>query len=84
MTAYVIDTGVDPSDADFGGRASVAFDATRGNGRDCNGHGTHVAGTIGGATFGVAKGVTLRAVRVLDCQGSGTDADVVAGMDWVA
>jgi subtilisin family serine protease len=84
VTAYVIDTGVDASNSDFGGRASVAFDATGGDGKDCNGHGTHVAGTIGGAKYGVAKGVTLKAVRVLDCQGSGTDADVVAGMDWVA
>jgi subtilisin family serine protease len=84
VTAYVIDTGVDTSDSDFGGRASVAFDATGGDGKDCNGHGTHVAGTIGGTKYGVAKAVTLKAVRVLDCQGSGTDADVVAGMDWVA
>jgi subtilisin family serine protease len=84
VTAYVIDTGIDPSAADFGGRASVAYDATRGDGRDCNGHGTHVAGTLGGTKYGVAKGVTLRAVRVLDCMGMGTDADVVAGLDWVA
>jgi subtilisin family serine protease len=84
VTAYVIDTGVDPTAADFGGRASVAFDATGGDGKDCNGHGTHVAGTIGGTKYGVAKDVTLKGVRVLDCQGSGSDADVVAGMDWVA
>jgi subtilisin family serine protease len=84
VTAYVIDTGVDPAHTDFGGRASVAFDAKGGDGRDCNGHGTHVAGTIGGTRYGVAKAVTLKAVRVLDCQGAGTDADVVAGLDWVA
>ncbi|WP_433178451.1 S8 family peptidase [Actinoallomurus sp. CA-150999] len=84
VTAYVIDTGIDTSDSDFGGRAAVGYDATGGDGKDCNGHGTHVAGTIGGKTYGVAKDVTLKAVRVLDCQGSGTDADVVAGMDWVA
>ena len=84
VTAYVIDTGIDPSNADFGGRASAAFDATGGDGKDCDGHGTHVAGTVGGARYGVAKNVTLKAVRVLDCQGSGTDAGVVAGMDWVA
>jgi subtilisin family serine protease len=83
VTAYVIDTGVDAG-ADFGGRASVGFDATGGDGKDCNGHGTHIAGTIGGTTYGVAKEVTLKAVRVLDCKGSGTDADVVAGLDWVA
>jgi subtilisin family serine protease len=84
VTAYVIDTGIDASAADFGGRASVAFDATGGDGKDCDGHGTHVAGTIGGTRYGVAKDVTLKAVRVLDCQGSGTDAGVIAGMDWVA
>ncbi|WP_246121592.1 S8 family peptidase [Actinoallomurus bryophytorum] len=84
VTAYVIDTGIDTSNADFGGRASVGVDVTGGDGKDCNGHGTHVAGTIGGTTYGVAKGVTIKAVRVLSCQGSGTDADVIAGMDWVA
>ncbi|MDN3354559.1 S8 family peptidase [Actinomadura sp. DC4] len=84
VTAYIIDTGVDPSVSDFGGRASTAFDATGGDGKDCDGHGTHVAGTVGGARYGVAKGVTLKAVRVLDCDGAGTDADVLAGMDWVA
>jgi subtilisin family serine protease len=84
VTAYVIDTGIDTSNADFGGRAKIAHDATGGDGKDCNGHGTHVAGTIGGKEYGVAKDVSLQAVRVLDCQGSGTDADVVAGMEWVA
>jgi subtilisin family serine protease len=82
--AYVIDTGISTSHPDFGGRAAVAFDALGGNGQDCNGHGTHVAGTIGGSSFGVAKGVQLRAVRVLDCTGSGTFAQVISGMDWVA
>src|SRR6185369_4146036 len=53
------------------------------NGNDCNGHGTHVAGTIGGATYGVAKGVTIHAVRVLDCNGNGTTSGVIAGVDWV-
>jgi subtilisin family serine protease len=84
VTAYVIDTGIDASAADFGGRAAVAYDATRGDGRDCNGHGTHVAGTLGGARYGVAKGVAIQGVRVLNCEGGGTDADVIAGMDWVA
>jgi subtilisin family serine protease len=83
-TAYVIDTGIYVSDSDFGGRAAVAYDALGGNGIDCNGHGTHVAGTIGGAKYGVAKGVALRAVRVLNCSGSGTNSGVIAGMNWVA
>jgi subtilisin family serine protease len=83
-TAYVIDTGIYVSDSDFGGRAAVAYDAIGGNGIDCNGHGTHVAGTIGGAAYGVAKGVALRAVRVLNCSGSGSNSGVIAGMNWVA
>jgi subtilisin family serine protease len=83
--AYVIDTGIRVTHTQFGGRASVAFDAMNDgqNGIDCNGHGTHVAGTIGGSTYGVAKNVTLHAVRVLDCTGSGTSATVIAGVDWV-
>jgi subtilisin family serine protease len=82
---YVIDTGIRVTHTQFGGRASVAFDAMNDgqNGIDCNGHGTHVSGTIGGSTYGVAKGVTLHAVRVLDCSGNGTDSTVVAGVDWV-
>jgi subtilisin family serine protease len=83
VTAYIIDTGINPTHPDFGGRAAVAFDATGGDGIDCNGHGTHVAGTIGSASYGVAKNVALRAVRVLDCNGSGTFADVIEGIDWV-
>jgi subtilisin family serine protease len=85
VTAYVIDTGILVTHNEFGGRASVAYDAIGDgqNGIDCNGHGTHVAGTIGGATYGVAKGVTLKAVRVLNCTGSGTTAGVIAGVDWV-
>ncbi|MGH3321991.1 MAG: S8 family peptidase [Streptosporangiaceae bacterium] len=84
VTAYVIDTGIDTSVADFGGRARDVYDATGGSGRDCGGHGTHVAGTIGGRTWGVAKRVSLRGVRVLDCDGSGNLSDVIEGMDWVA
>jgi subtilisin family serine protease len=82
--AYIIDTGIQTSHSQFGGRAAVAYDAIGGNGQDCNGHGTHVAGTVGSATYGVAKGVKLRAVRVLDCNGSGSNSGVIAGMDWVA
>ncbi len=83
VTAYVIDSGIDAAHADFGGRAKVAYDALGGTGADCNGHGTHVAGTVGGGTYGVAKGVQLRGVRVLDCTGSGSLSAVIAGIDWV-
>lgn len=83
--AYIIDTGIRVTHTQFGGRASVAFDSIGDgqNGIDCNGHGTHVAGSVGGSTYGVAKGVTLHAVRVLDCNGDGTDSTVIAGVDWV-
>ena len=84
VTAYIIDTGIRFSHSDFGGRAVSGFDAVDGGSADdCNGHGTHVAGTVGGSTWGVAKGVTLVGVRVLNCSGSGTTAGVVAGIDWV-
>ena len=84
MHAYIIDTGIRFTHSDFGGRATSGFDAVDGGSADdCNGHGTHVAGTVGGATYGVAKGVQLVAVRVLNCQGSGTNAQVVGGIDWV-
>jgi subtilisin family serine protease len=83
VTAYIIDTGIDYGHSEFGSRASFGYDAFGGNGTDCNGHGTHVAGTTGGTTYGVAKGVTLKAVRVLDCGGSGSWSGVIAGMDWV-
>ncbi|MBX6769493.1 MAG: S8 family peptidase, partial [Actinomadura rubrobrunea] len=82
--AYIIDTGIYTSHPDFGGRAANVFDAFGGNGQDCNGHGTHVAGTVGGGTYGVAKQVYLRGVRVLDCSGYGTTSGVIAGMNWVA
>lgn len=84
VTAYVIDTGIDPDVADFGGRASIGFDATGGDGFDGHGHGTHVAGTIGSTTYGVAKDANLVGVKVLDDSGSGSSADVIAGIDWVA
>jgi len=84
--AYIVDTGILISHSDFGGRASVGVDEIGDghNGIDCNGHGTHVSGTVGGATYGVAKGVSLVAVRVLDCSGSGTNSGVIAGVNWVA
>jgi subtilisin family serine protease len=84
VRAYIIDTGIQTGHADFGGRASAVYDAFGGSGQDCNGHGTHVAGTVGGATYGIAKSIKLRAVRVLDCNGSGSNSGVIAGMDWVA
>ena len=84
--AYIIDTGVLLNHAEFSGRIGNGFDAVTsgGNANDCNGHGTHVAGTVGGTTYGVAKGVTIHPVRVLGCNGSGTNSGVIAGMDWVA
>jgi hypothetical protein len=82
--AYIIDTGIRFSHSQFGGRAASGFDAVDGGSADdCNGHGTHVAGTVGGSTYGVAKQVSLVGVRVLNCQGSGTNAQVVGGIDWV-
>ena len=85
VTAYIIDTGILLAHSEFGGRAATGFDAITANGTaaDCNGHGTHVAGTVGGTTYGVAKGVSLVAVRVLDCGGSGANSGVIAGVDWV-
>lgn len=84
VKAYIIDTGIRFAHTEFGGRASSGFDAVDGGAADdCNGHGTHVAGTVGGANYGVAKGVTLVGVRVLDCAGSGSTSGVIAGIDWV-
>ncbi|HLL05228.1 MAG TPA: S8 family peptidase [Myxococcaceae bacterium] len=81
--AYIIDTGIYTAHTNFGGRATNVFDAFGGNGNDCNGHGTHVAGTVGSSTYGVAKSVKLRGVRVLDCAGSGSNSGVIAGIDHV-
>jgi PKD repeat protein len=85
VRAYIIDTGIRATHSDFGTRVVSGYTAiTDGNGtNDCNGHGTHVAGTTGGSTWGVAKGVTLVPVRVLGCNGSGTTSGVIAGVDWV-
>lgn len=83
--AYVIDTGLRSTHTEFSGRVGNGYDAIKdGNGtNDCQGHGTHVAGTVGGTTWGVAKNVTIHPVRVLGCDGSGTNSGVIAGMDWV-
>ena len=81
--AYVIDTGIYTSHSQFGGRASNVYDALGGNGQDCHGHGTHVAGTIGSSTYGVAKSVRLRGVRVLNCSGSGSTSGIISAVDWV-
>ncbi len=83
VTAYIIDTGIRYTHNEFGGRAVFGYDAFGGNGSDCHGHGTHVAGTVGGTTYGVAKAVRLVAVRVLDCGGSGSTSGVIAGVNWV-
>ena len=86
VTAYIVDTGILSSHSDFGGRVSGGYTSINdGNGTgDCNGHGTHVAGTVGSETYGLAKNVALVPVRVLDCQGSGSNSGVIAGVDWVA
>ena len=81
--AYIIDTGIWTLHPEFGGRADDVYDALGVTGEDCNGHGTHVAGTIGAATYGVAKAVLLHGVRVLSCAGIGLNSDVIAGVDWV-
>ena len=83
--AYIIDTGLRSTHNEFTGRVGNGYTAVNdGNGtNDCQGHGTHVAGTVGGTTWGVAKNVTIHPVRVLGCDGSGTNSGVIAGMDWV-
>ena len=83
VTAYIIDTGVRPSHNQFGGRAQSVYNAVGGSNDDCNGHGTHVAGTVGGSVHGVAKGVRIRGVKVLNCSGSGSSSGIVAGINWV-
>jgi subtilisin family serine protease len=84
VKAYIIDTGIRFNHTQFGGRAITGYDAVDGGSADdCNGHGTHVAGTVGGSTYGVAKSVTLVGVRVLNCSGSGSTSGVIAGINWV-
>lgn len=82
VTAYIVDTGINLTHNDFTGRVRAGYDVWAQGAKDCHGHGTHVAGTVGGTTYGVAKSVSLVAVRVLDCNGSGTMSGVVAGIDW--
>ncbi len=83
VRAYIIDTGIYTSHSQFGGRAQNVYSAFGGSGTDCHGHGTHVAGTVGASTYGVAKGALLRGVRVLNCSGSGSTSGIIAGIDWV-
>ncbi|PWK47824.1 S8 family serine peptidase [Pleionea mediterranea] len=85
VSVYVIDTGVS-NHSDFGGRVYNGYDFidNDNNSSDCQGHGTHVAGTVGSATYGVAKSAKIFGVRVLNCQGSGSNSGIISGMDWVA
>ncbi len=86
VNTYIIDTGVRGSHNEFSGRMIGGYTAINdSNGtNDCNGHGTHVAGTVAGTTYGIAKGARISPIRVLGCNGSGTNSGVIAGMDWVA
>ncbi|MFF4244465.1 S8 family peptidase [Streptomyces sp. NPDC001822] len=86
VTAYILDTGIESGNTEFGARVGSGYDAVGDgrNGEDCNGHGTHVAGTVAGATYGVAPDASLVPVRVLNCEGSGSWAGIIAGLDWIA
>lgn len=83
--AYVLDTGVRSSHSEFAGRILPGYDVMGDgwNGEDCNGHGTHVAGTVGGSLYGVAKSVWIHSVRVLGCNGGGSWSGIIQGIDWV-
>jgi subtilisin family serine protease len=83
VTAYVVDTGILLSHTEFEGRASTGFNFLDDDIDECNGHGTHVAGTIGGKTYGVAKGVTLVSVRVFPCIGETPDSEIIRGLEWM-
>ncbi len=85
VNAYIVDTGILASHQEFNGRVQTGYSAIADNNgtNDCNGHGTHVAGTVGGSTYGIAKNVGLVPVRVLDCAGSGAMSGVIAGLDWI-
>jgi subtilisin family serine protease len=83
VRVYVIDTGIRTSHTQFGGRASNVYDVNGGNGQDCNGHGTHVAGTIGGSTYGVAKSALLRGVKVFQCANTTSTSNIIAGVNYV-
>jgi subtilisin family serine protease len=83
VTVYVLDSGIDHSNRQFGGRASCGWDAYKSNCKDIKKHGSHVAGTIGSQRYGVAKNVKLVGVKVLGDDGSGTYDNVIAGIDWV-
>jgi subtilisin family serine protease len=92
VTAYILDTGINPSHLDFGTRAGFIPNGNNGDfvgdghgsAQDCQGHGTHVAGTVGGVFSGIAKNVTIRAGRVVNCAGGGSASMVIAGMNWIA
>ncbi len=84
VSVYVVDTGINTSHSEFEGRLTAGYSSVAGGIEDCNGHGTHVAGTIAGRTYGIAKSATIVPVRVLDCAGSGTYSSVIAGLDWIA
>ncbi|XP_054762247.2 alkaline serine exoprotease A-like [Lytechinus pictus] len=84
---YIIDTGINPNHVDFGGRATPSkdfVDVENGDAIDCNGHGTHCAGTVGSNTYGIAREANLYGIRILDCDGSGFISSSVAAMDWLA
>ena len=83
VNVYVLDSGINPTHQDFGGRAAVAYDVLGQNGIDCRGHGTHIAGTIASSTYGVAKSANVWGVRVLPCVGTGQLSDLMLGIEWV-